>query len=638
MIIPLHKYLIFGTSDNLDRFFTLAQKSGFLEFVGLSHKKSLELPEYAKKLMTAMKIAKQHTIHPQEAPYLEPDLLAEKLIELQQEKEKLLEEQRTTHAEIARVAPFGSFSMDEVKQLEKDAKRVVQFFCMKSDIARETVLPGEFLFIGTEYDLDYFIGIHHEKVTYPKMIEMQVDCSVEELRKRLILFREKLLKIEADLRYYSNALSLLEGAFTAYLNQYHLDLAKHDASHTLESSLFAVEAWVPKNKVKALYGVLSHLNVHCEEVRIEPTDKVPTCMENRGVAKLGEDLVHVYDTPNPTDRDPSLWVLASFALFFAMIIADAGYGCIYLLFGCFLKWKFGSKNAIIHRFTKLIFIVSTSCIIWGIATASFFGIEIGPNHVFRKSSFIHSLAQQKALYHMAAQDDVYQEYVAQFPAVQTAQDGHDFLVKASVEREGVLKYEAQEEFYDNILMELSLLIGVIHLSLSCLRYMTRNFANAGWVVFMIGGYLYFPNYLDATSFVHVMGWFSKPLSMVLGMQLLWAGLGIVFVASLLQGKRWMAFHELTNGIQVFSDVLSYLRLYALALAGMVMASTFNEMGTSVGLIGGFFILLIGHTINMTLSVMAGAIHGLRLNFLEWYRYSFEGGGRLFNPLRLRKIK
>ena len=62
------------------------------------------------------------------------------------------------------------------------------------------------------------------------------------------------------------------------------------------------------------------------------------------------------------------------------------------------------------------------------------------------------------------------------------------------------------------------------------------------------------------------------------------------------------------------------------------------MGIELGLVGtGDLVILIGHLINMSLSIMGGTIHGLRLNFLEWYQYSFEGGGRLFNPLRLRKV-
>jgi V/A-type H+-transporting ATPase subunit I len=64
-----------------------------------------------------------------------------------------------------------------------------------------------------------------------------------------------------------------------------------------------------------------------------------------------------------------------------------------------------------------------------------------------------------------------------------------------------------------------------------------------------------------------------------------------------------------------------------------MASTFNQEGSALGLAIGVVIILIGHTMNIGLSFMGGVIHGLRLNFLEWYHYCFTGGGRLFKPLQ-----
>ena len=70
-----------------------------------------------------------------------------------------------------------------------------------------------------------------------------------------------------------------------------------------------------------------------------------------------------------------------------------------------------------------------------------------------------------------------------------------------------------------------------------------------------------------------------------------------------------------------------------------MADTVNTtLGIEMGVVGTIVVILFGHMINIIMSTMSATIHGLRLNFLEWYRYSFEGGGRLFNPLRLRKVK
>ncbi len=69
-----------------------------------------------------------------------------------------------------------------------------------------------------------------------------------------------------------------------------------------------------------------------------------------------------------------------------------------------------------------------------------------------------------------------------------------------------------------------------------------------------------------------------------------------------------------------------------------MARTFNSMGLEIGLVVGSVVILAGHSINLLLGTMGGVIHGLRLNFIEWYHYSFDGEGRLFNPLRRLRMK
>ncbi len=642
MIIPVEKYLIFGAKDQIDRFFGLAQRAGILEFIGLSHKKALELPEGAKKILAAMKVARQHTPDFKKNPLFYSDAVtcAEDILASHMTYEKGLEEQRMLRAEISRIAPFGAFSLAEIAEIERDGKRVLQFFCMKSTLAHQIVHPPEVIYVGGEYDLDYFVAINSERTQYPKMIEILIDKPAHELRKQLEELKINLLKTESELHDSANALPFLQNGLNEYLNEHYLALVKHDAIAPLEGSLFAIEAWVPKNRVTTLQGLLSVLAVSSERIEIEPADSIPTYIENRGVAKVGEDLLHIYDTPSPTDKDPSLWVLVFFSFFFAMITSDAGYGLLYLGAALFLRWKFPNIQASGKRFIKLLTILSCSCIVWGVLTASFFGIEIGPENPLRKTSFLHYFAVQKAEYHMEQKDDVYQEYVHLYPAVAEATDGHDFLVKASAPAlEGGINYKALSDFYDNILLEFSLMVGVLHVSLSFCRYMRRNWCGFGWIVFMVGGYLFFPSVLSATSIVNFMGWVSKPVATAIGLPILYAGLIAVFIAALAQGKRWMALHEITNAVQVFGDVLSYLRLYALALAGMMMASTFNNhLGIDLGIVFTILCIIIGHTINISLSLMAGVIHGLRLNFLEWYHYSFEGGGRLFAPLRLRKVK
>ncbi|HLB52850.1 MAG TPA: hypothetical protein VJK48_04005 [Chlamydiales bacterium] len=639
MIIKLRKFLIFGSKGDIDQFFLLAQQEGFLEFIGLSHKSILEMPEDGRKLVSAIKLAKHHIIHPKEAPSEEPLVLADKILILQKRKEALAEEERLLEGELSRVLVFGDFSREDIELIQKEGKRVIQFFCAKNDLAEQLTLPFDLIFIGHEYDLDYFVTINKEKVQHPKLAEILIERTAKEIRDRLLALREEFAQIDVDIRAYCNGLAILQDGLSTYLNDYHLNLAKHAASSPLGDAIFAIEAWVPVNRVADLVKIVEDLSVTYEEVAVTASDFMPTCIENRGITQAGEDLIHIYDTPSAQDKDPSAWVLFFFSLFFAIIISDAGYGLIFLIITLILKWKLSPEaGESMKRFANLSLILALTTIAWGCATASFFGIEIGPNNPVRKSSFIHYLAQKKADYHIARQDDVYQSYVKAFPAVANAKDGHDFLVKTEYLKEGKTKYKALEDFYLNALLEISLIVGILHLSTSILRSTFRNPAALGWIFFMIGGYIYFPFYLDITTianFLHIIP--KGAISEMVGLFCLGFGPFLVLIISLIEGKRWMALHELTNGVQVFSDVLSYLRLYALALAGIVMAETMNDtLGIELGFIGTLLVIGIGHAMNISMSVMSATIHGLRLNFLEWYRYSFEGGGRLFNPLRLYK--
>jgi V/A-type H+-transporting ATPase subunit I len=422
------------------------------------------------------------------------------------------------------------------------------------------------------------------------------------------------------------------------LNCHALRETKHLAQKVMEGHLFSIEVWVPSVKVTALHRLVKTLVIDCERIAVEKADQVPTYMENRGFAKVGEDLVHVYDAPSPQDRDPSRWILLFFSLFFAMIVSDAGYGAIYLSLALLLKWRFRRVGQPLKRAFHLLFLCGCTTLGWGVLNASYFGLELSPHHWVRRASLLQYLAEKKADYHLKLQDDVYHEYVRDFPTVVEAKTGRQFLLLA-VQEEGHRKeFVASDEFADNLMMEASFLIGIIHIALSFLRYLTRNWAGLGWVFFMIGGYLYFPSILQATTLVNVLGLISKPVAHVVGFQFTFGGIGLAVLAAVIQQGLKGCFEVLT-AIQVFSDVLSYLRLYALALGGMVMAHTFNNrLGLDLGLIQGLIIILTGHLTNLGLATMGGVIHGLRLNFLEWYHYCFEGGGKMFNPLKLTHTK
>jgi V/A-type H+-transporting ATPase subunit I len=634
MIIDVKKYLILGAKEDIDRFFAQAQHQGIIEFISPHGKKAAEAPTEVQHLLGAMKILRK--LPPKKAYEGEGDLgyadeIAQKILDLKSEVEKLSEEKRLLETEVIRVAPFGDFSLEDIDYIERRGKCKIQFFCMKTTKAHVTNISEDLIYIGSDYDLDYFIAINKEPQSYPEMIEMRIDRPLGELQAHLGFVKESLHQIEAELKGFAGHLDFLHEALVERLNDYHLAVAKKDATFPMENALFAIEAWVPSNKTNILYSILDGMAIHCEPILIEENDRVPTYMENKGTSRLGEDLVKIYDIPATTDRDPSGWVFWCFALFFAMIVADGGYGLMYLGLCLYLKFKYRNLKGSAKRFLQLATILSASCVIWGILTSAFFGIEFSPKSWLGKMSFMQYLAVKKADYHLAHRDDVYQFWVSKFSNLSQATTGREFIDNAVTVDGHHVSYEALGAFNNSILLEFSLLIGVIHISLGQLRYLSRRWSGIGWVAFMVGAYMYFPLTLKATSLIHFLGIVGKPEGVAIGLQLIYIGIATALFLALLQ-KRLKGIGEVATLIQVFADVLSYLRLYALGLAGAIMAQTFNRIGIKVGLALGVLVIIVGHSVNIMLGLMAGVIHGLRLNFIEWYHYCFDGGGRLFRPL------
>lgn len=637
MIIPMKKYLILGVQEDLETFFKKAQQQGVLEFIPGKNKIPNVVPKEMQCFIDAIRILRKLNPTDQSKDTEQSaEEIALYIIHLKKEIERLSEQIRMVRLEIARVSPLGDFSKEDIAYIETEAKKVVQFFCMKT-LKREENPPDEgLIYLNTEYDLDYFMAIHTDPVSYPHMIEMRVDKPVGFLKEELERTKQSLQKIEKELRESAGFQPFLQEALITHLNTYHLEQAKNTVQYPLENSIFCVEAWIPQNKVRILYSLVSDMAIHCESIAVEKEETVPTYMENKGIARIGEDLVRVYDIPAHTDKDPSAWVFWFFILFFSIIVADGGYGLLYLALAGFCWFKFPNLKGQKRRFLKLATILATSCVLWGVCTASFFGLELKPNDWLMRISPLQTLVIKKADYHLQQNDDVQKELDEKFPQIRNAVTGKEIIEKAVEYKDDKTSYTVSDDFSRNILLDFSILLGIVHISCSLMRYFFRNWAGVGWVLFMVGGYLYFPSILNATTILHFLHLVSKSQGTEIGLQLIFSGITIAVALALIQ-HRLKGLKHLAQLLEVFADVLSYLRLYALALAGSIMASTFNQLGKSAGLFG-FIPILGGHSINILLGLMAGVIHGLRLNFIEWYHYCFDGGGRLFKPLTYLKSK
>lgn len=638
MRIDVVKYLVVGPTQVKERFFRHMQSLGIMEFIATTPS-SLERPAEIQSLLSALHILRQR-VPVSQAPgedYRSAAVVAAQVVERNQEVERLRERARILEKESARIAIFGHFSLAQLRDIEKETGRVIQFFCATDTIWSELAPLPELIHIGRAANLHYFISVNQEKKNYRGAIEILMEYSLNELLEQIAYVQREIDRCEdelASLTHYKNA--LVQGLINE-LNQYHLRQAESYAEGLLEEKLFAVTGWIPVNKVEALVAAGKQFHVHVEPIQKEKGDKVSTYLENRGAARLGEDLVSIYDTPSQRDRDPSGWVFWAFLLFFSMIVGDAGYGLILFGLSLFLYFTHGKKSPLVRRFVSLLMSLSIGCMVWGTLLTSFLGITVSIDSPLRKISPVHWMVYQKASYLLERKPTSYTELIHDYPQLASATTPRALLTGVSQQVEGMGKELIYSNFTTNVLLELSVFIGVIHIILSLLRYLDRKWAGAGWILFLVGAYLYFPLLLGAYSFIHYAFHVPYEAGGVLGQYLLYGGLALAALLALVQ-KKLHGLGETMHIIEIFADVVSYLRIYALSLAGMIMATTFNQIGSSLPIYVGVFVILAGHMINLTLAIMGGVIHGLRLNFIEWYHYSFEGGGKKFSPLAVMETK
>ena len=201
-------------------------------------------------------------------------------------------------------------------------------------------------------------------------------------------------------------------------------------------------------------------------------------------------------------------------------------------------------------------------------------------------------------------------------------------------------------------MVLALRIGVFHICLAmvikAVLYTKRfgfkeNISTWGWLVLILGGII--------TAVIAMLGILPeqavKVIVIVLGVV---SCLGIFIFNK--PGRNplinigaglWDTYNMATG---ILGDVLSYIRLYALGLAGGMLGGAFNNLGSMV--LGNdptwqwlpfVIILLFGHVLNLLMSCLGAFVHPLRLTFVEYFKNSgYEGKGVKYNPLSNNPIE
>lgn len=318
-------------------------------------------------------------------------------------------------------------------------------------------------------------------------------------------------------------------------------------------------------------------------------EEVPTLIRNPKWIRIIDPVFQFMGTlPGYNEFDISFWFLCFFSIFFAMLIGDAGYGFVFLLLSILARKKF--KNAPNEPFL-LIYVLSIATIVWGAITGTWFGFE----------------------------------QIARLPFL------NYFVID---------KISSFAEGSQDLMMYITFVIGAIHLTIAHALLglkeinSVRSLAQLGWILIIWGIF-----FLAGTLVL------DRPLP-DFAVLLIGGGVILVLLFANYQKKHFLKGIGATVGnlpldvISSFADIVSYLRLFAVGYATVIVASSFNEMAIGSGInsiISGLvaaFILLLGHSLNIILGIMSVIVHGIRLNMLEFSSHlGMQWSGRKYEPFR-----
>lgn len=329
-------------------------------------------------------------------------------------------------------------------------------------------------------------------------------------------------------------------------------------------------------------------------------DQVPTKVKYTKLTKIIEPVFELLGTvPGYKEYDISFWFLLFFSLFFAMIIGDAGYGIIFLILAIVMLVK--QKKA--SNLILLIFVVSFTTIFWGAITGTWFGLESAMDVPFLRALVIKPLANYPELFGLTATDQ------------------------------------------QNSMMKLCFMIGTIQLTLACVMNIRRKIAgkDLSWVADL--GWLMSINALYYVVLLLVIGADASlgicAAFIITGFLLVCLFGGMSPDKTFAQGLKSGladAFTNFLNTISAFGNIMSYIRLFAVGLASLAIAQSFNDMALGFNgflKVAGIFIFVIGHALNLVMGLLSVIVHGVRLNLLEFSgQLGMEWTGVAYEPFKV----
>ena len=589
MVTEMTKYDFILMSGDADAFLAKLQQVGLVDItrsvkpVDEQSEKLALRAEIYRKALSALK-----QVEPAEFAEKTYGDLAVNVLDTISAKDEALNQLAQLRKELEESRPWGNFDVNGIKRLAEKGLKLHFYKTKVVDPAwKEQYALSE---ISELEGYTYFVVVaDSEEYEFPlkELPAPTRDCSAIE---------KEIKSLEDDVEKYDRHLAELkchepdlQRELDKLLSKLDLHLAGVAGEKAAEDYLTVFEGFVPTDKEAALREMLEQEHVFYVADKAVVDDNPPIKLKNNKFVSMFEMLTDMYGRPKYDEFDPTVFISIFFMLFFAFCMGDMGYGLV--LIGASLALK-----KMLGKIAPLGITLGIATTVVGFLFHTFFSVD---------------------------------------------------MLTWSWLPEGVKKcmLPSQIAGFDGT-MVLALLVGIVHICLAMIvkTYQStkvKGFANSlstwGWTLLIVGGVI--------VGGLALMGVMDKAVTkwVIIGIGVV-SALGIFFLNDLHRNPLlnfgsglWETYNTATG---LLGDVLSYLRLYALGLAGAKLGEAFNAIGVQAlgdggaGWIPFVLIVVVGHTLNVAMCVLGAFVHPLRLNFLEFFKNSgYEGSGREYHPLK-----
>ena len=496
--------------------------------------------------------------------------------------------------ELQKRIPWGEYDRSKLKELEKLGYTLRYYNVSKKAFSEEWAQQVPLQVISDDGKNVWFVTVSNDPAYFFPVKELSAPTGTsEQTRAKIHELEKEQMEIEGYLVSLQEMVPEMEEHRKSLLADLDVYLAGKGSESAVDGYISLFEGFAPVEEEARLSTAFDGMDMLWYKAEAKLEDNPPIQLKGNWFTRMFSVLTDMYGRPQYNGFDPTPFIAVFFLLFFAFCMGDCGYGLLLILVGFLLK-----KVKSFADMAPLVVTLGIGTTIVGFLFHTFFSIDL------LEVSWIPDSLKKIML-----------------PSKIAGYDGT---------------------------MVLALIVGIFHLCLAMVVKAintTKNngFANSlgtwGWTLLIVGGVIVGGIALTGVLDKSVTKW----IIIVLGVL---SGAGIFLLNDLhrnpllnIGSGLWETYNTVTG---LLGDVLSYLRLYALGLAGAMLGYAFNSIGlmakgdgsSILGWAGFILIVIIGHTLNLAMCALGAFVHPLRLNFLEFFKNSgYETSTRNYAPLQ-----